>query len=77
MNPVTFILMHLNPIYWYYYFEKMYRLNKSGYNVIPSFDYYCNPHSYSVYKRNYWSPKTYTKYGKTYTYEEIIRKTEF
>ena len=56
----------------YIYYKKKNNLRNSGYMVDPPFEYFFYPERYSVYKRHSWAPTTYTKYGTTYTYEEII-----
>ena len=62
-------------IFCYRYYKKKDNLRKSGYKVDPPWDYYINPQNYSVMQTH--GPHdvtTYTKYGKTYTLEEILNK---
>lgn len=54
--------------------QAKYNLYKGGYNVDPPLEYFFHPEKYSKYKRHWYSPTVYTKYGKTYTYEEIIQQ---
>ena len=64
--------IYIYSINTYRYYENKDKLRKSGYNVDPPVEYFFHPERYSVYTRHKWSPTTYTKYGRTYTYEEII-----
>jgi len=57
----------------YRYYKKKNKLRESGYIVDPPLEYFFHPERYSVYQRHIWDVTTYTKYGRTYTYEEIIR----
>jgi len=54
------------------YSQKKHKLHESGYIVDPPLEYFFHPEKYSTYKRHWYSPTIYTKYGMTYTYEEII-----
>jgi hypothetical protein len=55
------------------HYQQKNKLRKSGYIVDPPLEYFLYPNEYSTYTRHFWSPTIYTKYGKTYTYEEFIR----
>ena len=59
-------------IYFNRYYKKKNDLRETGYIVDPPLEYFFHPERYSVYQRNYWDVTTYTKYGRTYTAEEII-----
>ena len=52
-------------------FQKKENLRKSGYIVDFPRDFYTNSYGYSVYQRSIWEPAVYTRYGKTYTIQNI------
>ena len=52
-------------------FQKKEKLRKSGYIVDFPNDFYTYPYGYSVIRRSIWNPTVYTRYGKTYTIDDI------
>ena len=71
---------------WFYLFENIIRilcirkiekknkLRKSGYIVDFPDDYYTYPYGYSNTTRSIWDPTVYSRYGKTYSYHDIVPK---
>lgn len=60
-------------IFCHRYYKKKNKLAKSGYITSPSFDYYVNPQNYSVMQTHgITDVKTYKKYGRTFTIEEVL-----
>ena len=52
-------------------FEKKEKLRNYGYIVDFPNDFYTYPYGYSVYQKSIWNPTIYTRYGRTYTINDI------
>ena len=52
-------------------FQKKEKLRKTGYIVDFPSDFETYSNGYSVYQRSIWNPPVYTRYGKTYTIEDV------
>lgn len=54
-------------------YKKKEKLRKSDYILDFPSDFYTYPYGYSVYQRSILDPVVYTKYGRTYTFAELIK----
>ena len=74
---INFFKENLMSLFCIRKFEKKEKLKKSGYIVDFPFDFYTYPHGYLVYKGSIWDPTVYSKYGKTYSIEDLKRSYNF
>jgi len=69
------IILFIPCTYCSRYNKKKDNLRKGGYIVDKPLECYLYPHRYSINRKHIWDVTTYTKYGKTYTYDELFNNS--